>query len=205
MNNLIEALLQAQKEIAHATKDANNPFFKSGYATLEQVINTVKEPLNNNGIYFQQNSKHSETGAVCETIFYGHSAQLSAGEVFVPADKHDPQAFGSALTYSRRYSLSMACGIGSSDDDGETAMQRDRGKYKMIGQNGKVVLSRDSEEEYLKDCGRMMKDANNVLSKKIYKANSETIKLAKDSSTGEIKESYERLIALYEGNNDKEK
>ena len=57
----------------------------------------------------------------------------------------------------------------------------------------------ESEEEYLKDCGRMMKDANNVLSKKIYKANAETIKQAKDASTGEIKESYERLIALYEG------
>tara|TARA_R110000822_G_scaffold164392_4_gene304761 strand:+ start:3223 stop:3840 length:618 start_codon:yes stop_codon:yes gene_type:complete len=205
MNNLIDALLQAQKEIEHATKDANNPFFKSGYATLEQVINTVKEPLNRNGIYFQQNSKHSEAGAVCETIFYGHSAQLSAGEVFVPADKHDPQAFGSALTYSRRYSLSMACGIGSSDDDGETAMQRDKGKYKMIGTNGKVILSRDSEEDYLKDCGRMMKDANNVLSKKVYKTNVETIKKAKDASTGEIKESYERLIALYEGGNEAQK
>ena len=34
--------------------------------------------------------------------------------------------------------------VGSSDDDGETAMQRDKGKYKMIGNNGKVVLSRDS-------------------------------------------------------------
>ena len=99
----------------------------------------------------------------------------------------------------------MACGIGSADDDGETAMQRDKGKYKMIGQNGKIVLSRDSEEEYLKDCGRMMKDANNVLSKKIYKANAETIKKAKDASTGEIKESYERLIALYEGGDEENK
>jgi len=202
MNNLINALLQAQKEIEHATKDANNPFFKSGYATLEQVINTVKEPLNNNGIYFQQNSALNEHGAVCETVFYGHDGQLSAGQIFVPADKHDPQAFGSALTYSRRYSLSMACGIGSSDDDGETAQQRDKGKYKMIGTNGKVVLSRDSEKEYLKDCGRMMKDANNVLSKKVYKANAETIKKAKDASSGEIKQSYENLIALYEGNNE---
>ena len=99
----------------------------------------------------------------------------------------------------------MACGIGSADDDGETAMQRDKGKYKMIGTNGKVVLSSDSEEDYLKHCGRMMKDAKNVLSKKVYKANVETIKKAKDASNGEIKESYERLIALYEGSDAKEK
>jgi hypothetical protein len=99
----------------------------------------------------------------------------------------------------------MACGIGSADDDGETAMQRDKGKYKMIGTNGKVILSRDSEEDYLKDCGRMMKDANNVLSKKVYKTNADTIKKAKDSSTGEIKDSYERLIALYEGKDEAQK
>lgn len=209
MNNLINALLKAQTEIAHATKDANNPFFKSGYATLEQVIDTIKGPLNNNGIYFQQNSHLNEHGAVCETVFYGHDSQLSAGQIFVPADKHDPQAFGSALTYSRRYSLSMACGIGSSDDDGEKAQQRDMGKYKMIGHNGKIVLSRDSEKEYLKDCGRMMKDHNNVLSKKIYKANSETIKQARDNAvnddTGNYRDSYNNLIALYEGTSETEK
>jgi len=199
MNNLIGALLKAQQEIVHATKDGTNPYFKSGYATLEQVINTVKEPLNNNGIYFQQNSSLNEHGAVCETVFYGHDSQLSAGMVFVPADKHDPQAFGSALTYARRYSLSMACGIGSSDDDGENAMQRDKGKYKMIGHGGKVVLSRDSVEEYLKDCGRMLKDNNNVMTKKIYKLNKDTIHQAHKDSDGEVKDSYARLIELYEG------
>ena len=203
MNNLIQALLKAQTEITHALQDSKNSFYKQGYASLEQVINTVKEPLNKNGIYFQQNSSLNEHGAVCETIFYGHDAQLSAGQVFVPADKHDPQAFGSALTYSRRYSLSMACGISSTDDDAESAMQRDKGKYKMIGSNGKVVLSRDDTTEYLKDCGRMMKDHNNVLSKKLYKANVETIKQAyEDTEDGAVKDSYMKMIKLYEPDNE---
>ncbi len=203
MNNLIQALLQAQTEITHAMKDSKNPFYGQGYASLEQVINTVKEPLNKNGIYFQQNSSLNEHGAVCETIFYGHDAQLSAGQVFVPADKHDPQAFGSALTYSRRYSLSMACGISSTDDDAESAMQRDKGKYKMVGNNGKVVLSRDDTTEYLKDCGRMMKDANNVICKKLYKANAKTIHQAHtDTEDDVVKTSYANLIELYEGKNE---
>ena len=63
-DKLIDALIKAQSEIEHASKDGNNPYFKSGYATLEQVITTVKPPLNNNDIYFQQFSDDVE-GGVC--------------------------------------------------------------------------------------------------------------------------------------------
>ena len=78
-----------------------------------------------------------------------------------------------------------------------------KGKYKMIGSNGKVVLSRDDTTEYLKDCGRMMKDHNNVLSKKLYKANVETIKQAyEDTEDGAVKDSYMKMIKLYEPDNE---
>jgi hypothetical protein len=46
---------------------------------------------------------------------------LSAGKLHVPAAKHDPQGYGSALTYARRYSLMAACGIAPEDDDGNAA------------------------------------------------------------------------------------
>lgn len=202
MENLISALLKAQTQIDHATKDAKNPFYKSDYATLEQVINTVKEPLNENGIYFQQNSTLTETGATCETIFYGHSAQLSAGVVYVPADKLDPQAFGSALTYARRYSLSMACGISSKDDDGESAMQRSRvtkkpSKYNLM-RNDNAVVSTDDEEEFLKHLQRMLKEPTNVVCQKLYKENSKIIKTAHDNSTGTVQESFAKCIEMYE-------
>jgi hypothetical protein len=39
----------------------------------------------------------------------------------VPASKQDPQGYGSALTYARRYSLMAACGIAPEDDDGNAA------------------------------------------------------------------------------------
>jgi hypothetical protein len=47
--------------------------------------------------------------------------QLSAGILSVPAAKQDPQGYGSALTYARRYSLMAACGIAPEDDDGNAA------------------------------------------------------------------------------------
>jgi len=46
-----------------------------------------------------------------------------AGTLHVPAPKHDPQGYGSALTYARRYSLMAACGIAPEDDDGNAASQ----------------------------------------------------------------------------------
>jgi|TARA_R100001132_G_C3273841_1_gene95873 hypothetical protein len=119
---LINALIKAQSSIKHATKDGVNPYFKSGYATLEQVITAVKKPLNDNGIYFQQESHENEVGACVETTFWGHGASLSTGKVTIPADRNDAQSFGSALTYAKRYSLSMACGIGhQADDDANSA------------------------------------------------------------------------------------
>ena len=114
---LIIALIKAQSQINHATKDGTNPYFKSGYATLEQVITAVKKPLNDNGIYFQQESHDNELGASVETSFYGHGGIMSTGKITIPADRKDAQSFGSALTYAKRYSLSMACGIGHQEDD----------------------------------------------------------------------------------------
>tara|TARA_R110002124_G_scaffold248684_1_gene413795 strand:+ start:4894 stop:5529 length:636 start_codon:yes stop_codon:yes gene_type:complete len=116
MNDLIEALIKAQSEIEHASKDGNNPYFKSGYATLEKVITTVKKPLNDNGIYFQQHTHNIEDGVCVETVFYGHGAKLETGMVTIPTDR-TPQGRGSGLTYAKRYSLSLACGIGHQKDD----------------------------------------------------------------------------------------
>lgn len=120
---LINALVKAQSEIGNVKKDAENPYFKSGYATLESVIEAVKKPLNDNGIYFQQVA-HDKEGAIgVETILHGHGSSLGSGVVFIPATKNDPHAFGSALSYAKRYSLMMACGLGSQDDDGNKAVE----------------------------------------------------------------------------------
>ena len=121
-DNLINALLKARAEIKNPKKDGINTFFKSPnnptgskYATLEAVIDAVKQPLLDNGVLFQQESRQVEGGIAVETVFYGHGDSLATGAVFVPAG-NNPHAYGSAMTYARRYSLAMACGVGSDDD-----------------------------------------------------------------------------------------
>ena len=103
-NELITALIKAQTEIESVSKDAKNPAFNSGYATLNAVLLAVKEPLNKNGIYFHQVVSEHDTGVVVETILYGHGGSISNGRVYIPAPKNNPHGFGSALSYARRYS-----------------------------------------------------------------------------------------------------
>jgi hypothetical protein len=127
MKNIATALVKAQKAFGPALKESVNPAFrrdgKGGkYADLASCINAVMDSLNNNGIaLIQQNQPHPD-GILVETVFVHESGEmLNCGQIFVPAAKHDPQGYGSALTYARRYSLMAACGIAPEDDDGNAA------------------------------------------------------------------------------------
>ena len=127
-DNLINALIKAYSEITSAEFDKVNPHFKSKYASLESVIKAVKPSLIKHGILYRQVSKYTENGICIETIFHGHGEELGTGEIFLPVDKRTAQGFGSALTYARRYSLSLACGIGSEEDDDGNQAEKEVGK-----------------------------------------------------------------------------
>jgi hypothetical protein len=122
MKAIASALVKAQKEFGPALKTSNNPHFRSRYADLSACVEAVIDALNNNGIYLMQLNEERENGICVQTIFIHESGeQMSSGSLYVPADKHNAQGFGSALTYARRYSLMAACGIAPEDDDGTEA------------------------------------------------------------------------------------
>lgn len=127
MKAIASALVKAQKEFGPALKTAINPAFRSSasggkYADLASCIEAVIDALNNNGIYLMQLTEEREGGVCVQTVFIHESGeQMSSGSLYVPAAKHDPQGYGSALTYVRRYSLMAACGIAPEDDDGNAS------------------------------------------------------------------------------------
>ena len=198
-DSLVNALIKAQQEINHVVQDGTNPFFKSDYATLKEVIDSVKKPLNDNGIYLQQESVIHENGTCVETIFYGHGGKLSTGKVFIPAVKHDPQAFGSSLSYAKRYSLLMACGVATKkeDDDGEVAMRR-TSKYEIVDSKGVAKQGFNTIDEYLAGCRIAIGDPNNVLHKKAYEANKWKIKGYLKDEIGDAKNLLAKIIEIYE-------
>jgi len=122
MQAIAAALVKAQKEFGPALKTATNPHFRSKYAALDACVEAVIDALNNNGIFLMQYTHPCEDGVTVETMFIHESGEhMSGGKLHVPASKQDPQGYGSALTYARRYSLQAACGIAPEDDDGNAA------------------------------------------------------------------------------------
>lgn len=122
MSAIAKAFVQAKKEFAPALKTSSNPHFRSKYADLAGCLEAVNEALLNAGIAVYQETCESDTGVIVETVFLHESGEvLRGGKLHVPAAKHDPQGYGSALTYARRYSLMAACGIAAEDDDGNAA------------------------------------------------------------------------------------
>ena len=119
MKNIATALVKAQKAFGPALKSSTNPHFKSRYADLAACVEAVIEGLNGAGIALVQRTSEDATGVTVETVFIHESGEmLECGKLHVPAAKQDPQGYGSALTYARRYSLMAACGIAPEDDDG---------------------------------------------------------------------------------------
>jgi hypothetical protein len=122
MKNIATAFIKAKKEFSPALKDKTNPAFRSKYADLGACLEAVNDALLNNGIAVYQETSEDSTGVTVETVLLHESGEtIRSGKLHVPAAKQDPQGFGSALTYCRRYSLITACGIAPEDDDGNAA------------------------------------------------------------------------------------
>ena len=118
------ALLAAQKAITFAAKDSLNPHFKSKYADLPCVIDAVKPALNEAGIVFIQSASPSEPGYLAMTTRLMHqSGEWIEDTATLPLPKADPQGYGSASTYARRYGLAAICGLYQDDDDGNAAQK----------------------------------------------------------------------------------
>lgn len=122
MKNIASALVKAQRGFAPALKTSTNPHFRSKYVDLAGCVEAVVDSLNAAGIALIQRTSEDATGVTVETVFVHESGEmLECGKLHVPAAKQDPQGYGSALTYARRYSLMAACGIAPEDDDGNAA------------------------------------------------------------------------------------
>lgn len=111
--------MAAQKAITFASKDATNPHFKNKYADLPAVVDAVKPALNDSDIAFIQSASPSDDGKLHLTTRLIHtSGEWIEDTLVMPLPKQDPQGYGSAMTYARRYALAAITGLYQDDDDG---------------------------------------------------------------------------------------
>ena len=116
--NLATALIKFHDSGAAAKKGAANPFFKSKYASLEEVIETVRAEAGKVGLTFTQLVDFDEHHIFVTTILMHESGESVTGRSPVLTKVNtDPQNMGSGITYAKRYGLQEAFGLPSEDDD----------------------------------------------------------------------------------------
>lgn len=122
-SQLAEAIHAAQSELRNPKKDSQNPFFNSSYLGLDSLLELLRGVFNKHGISILQDVVSSPAGVGCKTLLLHKSGEvMSFGPLLLPAVKQDPQAYGSAISYARRYHLQAVAGVAGVDDDAESAM-----------------------------------------------------------------------------------
>jgi len=122
LDTFAEAFLKLQAAIKPAIKDATNPAFRSKYADLGAVWEAIKEPLQAAGFSIIQSPDFDAGDMWLKTTILHTSGDKMEGRYPIRPSKQDPQGYGSALTYARRYSISAMLGvIADDDDDGNAA------------------------------------------------------------------------------------
>ena len=114
------AIVAAYAELGHVNKDREGHY--GSYATLTNVLDTVKPVLAKHGLAVMQYPIESDPGSVTIVTMLVHESgdTFSDGGLRMPAP-NDPQKVGGVVSYLRRYSLLTVLNLGTDDDDGQAA------------------------------------------------------------------------------------
>lgn len=122
-SNLCSSLLTVQKSLEAVKKTATNPYFKSKYASLEDVLELTKPALQAEGLLLLQPCGRDTLGSFVSTEIRNVTGEAVACRVYL-TEPADMQKLGAAITYARRYGLVSLLALEQEDDDGETAVGR---------------------------------------------------------------------------------
>lgn len=153
---IFKALSLFRKKLKQPKKDADNPFFKSKYVPLENVTEAIDKALEDTGMSYSQEVTSASNNQLSVSTLVTHESgeYILYDPLTVNTSKLDVQAFGSAETYARRYTLSAVFGVTSDlDDDGNSATEKapvpitDLQIQKLYKQIETFSLEHDTSEE----------------------------------------------------------
>ena len=124
IGEIAKALTKFNGEVTKIAKNADNPFFKSSYSTLDHIIEEIRPILTKNGLSILQIPSGDGQNVIMKTLLIHESGEfLESDELIMKPAKNDPQGIGSTISYSRRYSLCsfLSLSTGDQDDDGNEA------------------------------------------------------------------------------------
>ena len=119
IGKLTLALSKVQAQLKPAKENSKNPFFKSNYADLGSVWDSVRSLLSENELAILQ--MPTDVGGLT-TILSHSSGEFISSTMYIPS-KEDAHGVGSAISYARRYALASFVGVVTGDDDGNGAVK----------------------------------------------------------------------------------
>jgi hypothetical protein len=124
INEIAAAFAKAQLEMQNPVFDSKNPHFRSSYASLASVRNSIVPVLAKHGIAFSQDVTTGDGWVACKTMLLHSGGQsLHYGPTVFPVVKKDAHGYGAAMTYVRRYTAMAIAGVvGDVDDDANASV-----------------------------------------------------------------------------------
>lgn len=194
LNELAAALSKAQGEMRDPEMDAKNPFFKSEYTTLGEVLRTIRPVLNKFSLSISQGAQIINVDSiVLETTLLHSSGQFLTHQYPILPVKNDPQGLGSAITYARRYSLKAILGLAEADDDGNEHIKEP--VKKIVEKNQESFLGAPKITEPQAKRMYAIAKSKNWLPEEVKK---ELKKLGFTESKDLDRKNYDTLIAILE-------
>jgi len=155
LKELFTALAKAQAEMQCAGRKSENPYFKSSYADLAEIVRVSRPALAKNGLSVIQQVLPNEDGQnILHTILAHSSGQWIESRMRILPSKPDVQSLQSYITYIRRSAYSALIGVTvmDEDDDAEQEVATQRETYaKGVALNTKYNPREESYESLTKE------------------------------------------------------
>lgn len=122
IKNLAKALGLFQVKMDKISKDSNNPYYHSKYASLSTILEHIQLPLGEVGLCFSQ---FPDENGLTSILIHTETGEYMQATYSLTPVKNDPQSVGSAITYARRYALGSILGLNIDEDDDANAASKD--------------------------------------------------------------------------------
>ena len=174
----IKALSKVQKDLKHAKKDDKGAFGK--YADLATVYEVIRKPLVENGFsYIHSLTTHEDGTHFVDTLLMHETGGTFKTSLPLIINKREMQGLGSAITYAKRYGISMIVGLASEEDDegkgAGTAKGNVNNSTKARAISNLLIYNSKGEFERCKDIDQAVTKLDIMMARQIKKYSAEDL------------------------------
>ena len=153
--NLMKAMIASAPEIRSIAKSKQAYGYK--YATLDSLIDMLREVLPKHGLWFTQIPTRSEEESVLTTRVFHESGEWLEDSILMTDTElqgkaNDTQKLGASITYFRRYVLSSIFGVSADEDVDGNLASKERHQQARPQPTAQKIDSKTYLKKEIRDC-----------------------------------------------------